>query len=101
LLTEGQTVSSKMTASTRRPIPTETTPPVVPATGSQAVDFGKSERVAQRRREAALRASAEAEARRAQVDWRAAAQPLERGGRDGPDPVRYGDWEVKGIATDF
>jgi hypothetical protein len=22
-------------------------------------------------------------------------------GRKGPDPVRYGDWEVKGVATDF
>ena len=25
----------------------------------------------------------------------------ELGGRDGPDPVRYGDWENKGIASDF
>lgn len=25
----------------------------------------------------------------------------ERGGRDGPDPTRYGDWEHKGIAVDF
>ena len=25
----------------------------------------------------------------------------EFGGRDGPDPVRYGDWENKGIASDF
>ena len=25
----------------------------------------------------------------------------EVGGRDGPDPVRYGDWEVKGVASDF
>ncbi|MBL3596893.1 DUF1674 domain-containing protein, partial [Rhodovulum sulfidophilum] len=23
------------------------------------------------------------------------------GGRDGPDPARYGDWEKKGIAIDF
>jgi hypothetical protein len=23
------------------------------------------------------------------------------GGRDGPEPVRYGDWEKKGIAVDF
>ncbi|MGB6324750.1 MAG: DUF1674 domain-containing protein, partial [Methylocella sp.] len=22
-------------------------------------------------------------------------------GRDGPEPVRYGDWEVRGIASDF
>jgi len=27
--------------------------------------------------------------------------PVELGGRDGPEPVRYGDWERKGIAVDF
>ncbi|WP_370399786.1 DUF1674 domain-containing protein [Sulfitobacter sp. JB4-11] len=27
--------------------------------------------------------------------------PPEKGGRDGPEPVRYGDWEKKGIAIDF
>jgi len=27
--------------------------------------------------------------------------PLELGGRDGPEPVRFGDWEKKGIAVDF
>ncbi|MGB5087501.1 MAG: DUF1674 domain-containing protein, partial [Methylocystis silviterrae] len=31
----------------------------------------------------------------------APAPPQELGGRDGPDPARYGDWEVKGIASDF
>jgi hypothetical protein len=25
----------------------------------------------------------------------------EIGGRNGPDPVRYGDWEKGGIAVDF
>jgi hypothetical protein len=31
-----------------------------------------------------------------------AAEPQpEHGGRDGPDPTRYGDWENKGIAVDF
>jgi len=25
----------------------------------------------------------------------------EHGGRDGLDPTRYGDWEIKGIAIDF
>ena len=25
----------------------------------------------------------------------------ERGGRGGLDPVRYGDWEIKGVACDF
>ena len=27
--------------------------------------------------------------------------PEEIGGRDGPEPIRYGDWEKKGIASDF
>ncbi len=27
--------------------------------------------------------------------------PRELNGRDGLDPVRYGDWEVKGLASDF
>lgn len=27
--------------------------------------------------------------------------PAEIGGRDGPEPTRYGDWEVKGICSDF
>jgi hypothetical protein len=48
---------------------------------------------------AAERALAEAEQRR-----RLAAdpeRPKELRGRDGLDPARYGDWEVKGIASDF
>ena len=48
--------------------------------------------------DAARRALAEAEARRAQP---APERPRELGGRGGPEPVRYGDWEVKGIASDF
>ncbi|NNE89579.1 MAG: DUF1674 domain-containing protein [Silicimonas sp.] len=49
--------------------------------------------------EAAKRALKEAEERRKN----AAEQelPVELGGRDGPEPVRYGDWERKGIAVDF
>ncbi|MEO0943684.1 MAG: DUF1674 domain-containing protein [Pseudomonadota bacterium] len=48
---------------------------------------------------AAKRALAEAEARRkAQKDEQ---RPTELGGRDGPEPVRYGDWENKGLAIDF
>ena len=50
---------------------------------------------------AAERALAEAAARRAEIDARAKSMPKERGGRDGPEPVRYGDWESKGIASDF
>lgn len=50
---------------------------------------------------AAQRALAEAEARRAGIDGRAEALPPEKAGRGGKEPVRYGDWEVKGIASDF
>jgi hypothetical protein len=48
---------------------------------------------------AALRALAEAEERRKTVGSN--ALPIELGGRDGPEPVRFGDWEKKGIAVDF
>lgn len=51
--------------------------------------------------DAARRALAEAEARRKAAAAEAAKRPRELGGRDGPEPVRYGDWEVKGIASDF
>lgn len=50
---------------------------------------------------AALRALAEAEDRRAKAEAEAKATPKEYGGRDGPEPVRFGDWEKKGIAIDF
>ncbi|MBJ3777743.1 DUF1674 domain-containing protein [Acuticoccus mangrovi] len=50
---------------------------------------------------AARRALEEAAARRAAAAQEAAERPAEQGGRNGPEPVRYGDWEVKGIATDF
>ena len=50
---------------------------------------------------AARRALAEAEQRRAERDSTAAERPHERGGREGPDPVRYGDWEKNGIISDF
>jgi hypothetical protein len=68
------------------------------ASGSETAD-----RIAIRRREAASRALAEAEARRREADARAksAVIPDERLGRGGLDPVRYGDWEVKGITSDF
>lgn len=47
----------------------------------------------------AQRALAEAEERR-----RAAPQvtlPKEVNGRDGPEPTRFGDWERKGLTSDF
>ena len=49
---------------------------------------------------AAQRALAEAEERRLSAPQRQRG-PKEINGRDGPEPVRYGDWEVKGIASDF
>jgi hypothetical protein len=50
---------------------------------------------------AAERALAEAEARRRVYREQEAVQPRELGGRGGKEPVRYGDWEVKGLAADF
>jgi hypothetical protein len=50
---------------------------------------------------AAQRALAEAAARRACIDAKAKDWPREAGGPQGPEPTRYGDWEHKGIASDF
>ncbi|WP_146589597.1 DUF1674 domain-containing protein [Puniceibacterium confluentis] len=52
---------------------------------------------------AARRALAEAAERRAEAEAAARANPAppELGGRDGLEPVRYGDWEKKGLAVDF
>lgn len=50
---------------------------------------------------AAKRALAEAEERRVQIDKVADDLPKEIGGRGGTEPIRYGDWEVKGITSDF
>ena len=51
--------------------------------------------------EAAKRALAEAEARRSAIDAKGAFAPKEQGGRGGLEPVRYGDWEIKGLTSDF
>lgn len=50
---------------------------------------------------AAVRALSEAAARRAEADRKPAAPSRELQGPKGPDPARYGDWERKGIASDF
>ena len=64
-----------------------------------------TDEVKRRIREAGERARAEAEARRKAAaetqPEKGAPDPKEVGGRDGPDPVRHGDWEVKGVASDF
>ncbi len=48
---------------------------------------------------AAQRALAEAEQRRRSAP--PPEMPVELGGRDGPEPVRYGDYEKKGLCVDF
>ena len=50
---------------------------------------------------AAQRALAEAEARRQAAEANARPAAKESGGPKGPEPTRYGDWENKGIASDF
>ena len=57
------------------------------------------EEVATRIAQAAERAKAEAEARRAKEAKK--QLPPELGGPKGPEPTRYGDWERKGIVSDF
>ena len=47
----------------------------------------------------AIRALAEAEERRRKA--KTAKMPKEYGGRDGPEPTRFGDYEKKGLAVDF
>ena len=62
-------------------------------------DNPSPEEIAARIAEAARRANAEAEARRAAE--RPPALSREKGGPKGPEPTRYGDWERKGIISDF
>jgi hypothetical protein len=61
--------------------------------------ISRKAQIAQRIREAGERARAEAEIRNAN----AVKAPLatEHNGPKGPEPTRYGDWERKGIASDF
>jgi hypothetical protein len=47
----------------------------------------------------AERALAEAEARRRARKENELTKEV--GGRDGPEPTRFGDWEKNGIASDF
>lgn len=55
----------------------------------------KSKRIS----DAAKRALAEAASRKEKAKPR--DLPTELGGRDGPEPTRFGDWEKKGITSDF
>lgn len=67
--------------------------------GDAAGDHGSTER--RPLSPAAKRALAEAAARRAERERKAAEQPKEVAGRGGLEPTRYGDWEINGIASDF
>ena len=60
---------------------------------------GQKAAIVSRIREAGARARAEAEVRRKAAD--PASMHKEIGGADGPDPTRYGDWERKGVVSDF
>ena len=51
--------------------------------------------------DAAKRALEEAEARRETAQKTKKTVPNEKGGRKGPDPTRFGDWEKNGIISDF
>ncbi len=57
--------------------------------------ISKSDRI----KAAAIRALEEAKGRK--IDVKKANQELELGGPKGLEPTRYGDWERKGIASDF
>ncbi|MEE8454394.1 MAG: DUF1674 domain-containing protein [Limibaculum sp.] len=58
-------------------------------------DSARKDRIAA----AANRALTEAEARRKAAPG--PERPKELGGRKGPEPTRFGDWEKDGIASDF
>jgi hypothetical protein len=66
-------------------------PPATPASGPERKPLSP----------AARRALAEAEARRLAAEANAKPSPKELQGPKGPEPTRYGDWENKGIASDF
>ena len=59
----------------------------------------KAQEVAARVSEAGERAAAEADARRKAE--KPEHLPEELGGQKGPEPTRYGDWEKKGLISDF
>jgi hypothetical protein len=67
----------------------------------QATPNPTSDQIATRIAQAAQRAKAEADARRAQKAQDKQQLPPESGGPKGPEPTRYGDWERKGIVSDF
>jgi hypothetical protein len=80
----------------------EAMPTEPPSQSPSAPDSAEAQRTEQRPLSpAAERALAEAAARRAERDRKAAEQPRESSGRGGLDPTRYGDWEKDGLISDF
>ena len=75
--------------------------PLNSASGTAGDGLMPADRSNERLIPAAERALAEAQARHAEIDRRSKEQRTELHGRNGPDPARYGDWEVNGIASDF
>ena len=55
----------------------------------------------EKERKQAKRALEEAEKRHSFKNASLKKMPVEKKGRGGLEPTRYGDWEVKGIASDF
>jgi hypothetical protein len=86
-----------------KPMPTDLPPdlPTAPASPERPAP-ASNDQTAEKRPlpPAAERALAEAAARRA-AHGDNAAQPKEVNGPGGPEPTRYGDWEINGIASDF
>ena len=62
--------------------------------------LSKKAEIEKRVQEAGARAKAEADRRRA-AEAASPASPHENNGPKGPEPTRYGDWERKGIISDF
>ena len=62
------------------------------------IDSTKKDRIAATIDAGAARALAEAAARRQAAE---PERPKELGGRKGPEPTRFGDWEKDGIVSDF
>ena len=82
-------------------MPTDHTLPQPAASGAKDESAEKRPAAKPPLTPAAERALAEAAARRAQRDRHPSDQPKEIDGRGGPEPTRYGDWEINGLTSDF
>ncbi|MCF6303167.1 MAG: DUF1674 domain-containing protein [Devosiaceae bacterium] len=64
-------------------------------------DQNKPARTENARVSHAKKALKEAETRKHQIDQANKLSAKEKNGRGGLDPARFGDWEIKGITSDF